>query len=294
MKKELRKENIYMRKPVKRTIQETKNNFVDYLFETYEPKRNNAGEYYFNGLDYLTNEMSYMASDTEKEFIEEFGLAPIAFLELLRIQMAKTSGFGICINNKDLKKAMSNMAIDYEINYVDMQEYYSKLVEYQLIIIISDSTGNQYATTLQQIFNWEYKMWTRWSNNQYQKNKRNSGKSNGEDNEKAESNIQKACEDKEVLAPKIVNADNLPIVGIEQNYLGEDNWEMFEETRYDLFDEEDRDYIRETQEEIDRQQAEANGKGYLPPSDKEFSAIVGEFEDNIDGYEELSAEEFFG
>ena len=162
-----------MEKPIKRRADELKQaNFVDFLFDTYEPKKNSAGEFFYNGLDYLTNEMSYMASETEKEFIEEYGLAPIGFLELIRIQMAKTNGFGICVNNKDLKKAMSALAIDYGLDIAEMQKYYDQLVEAEMIIIISSSTGNQYATTIQQVFNWEYKMWMRWTNNQYQKKKR--------------------------------------------------------------------------------------------------------------------------
>lgn len=166
-----------MIKPTKRKIEELQQpNFVDFLFDTYEPKKNSAGEFFYNGLDYLTNEMSYMASETEKEFVEEHGLAPIGFLELLRIQMAKTSGFGICVNNKDLKKAMSALSIDYGLEIVDMQTYYNQLIEVGILIIISDSVGNQYATTIQQVFNWEYKMWTRWTNNQYQKKKRDSSK----------------------------------------------------------------------------------------------------------------------
>ena len=119
-----------MIKPIKRKIEELQQpDFVDFLYDTYEPKKNSAGEFFYNGLDYLTNEMSYMASETEKEFIEEHGLAPIGFLELLRIQMAKIGGFGICINNKDLRKAMSALAIDYGLDIVDMQTYYDQLIE---------------------------------------------------------------------------------------------------------------------------------------------------------------------
>lgn len=168
-----------MEKPIKRTLAElSQPNFVDFLLDTYSPKKNSAGEYFSMALDYLTNETSYMGSDTEKEFIEEYGVAPIGFLEMLRIQMAKTSGFGICINNKDLKKAMSNLMIDYNLDLVDMQKYYDQLLEYGLLIIISDSAGNQYATSIQQVFNWEYKMWTRFKNNEYQNNHRNDKKNN--------------------------------------------------------------------------------------------------------------------
>ena len=162
-----------MEKPINRPLAElSQPNFVDFLLDTYSPKKNSAGEYFSMALDYLTNETSYMGSDTEKEFVEEYGLAPIGFLEMLRIQMAKTSGFGICINNKDLKKAMSNLMIDYDLDLGDMQKYYDQLLEYGLLVIISDSAGNQYATSIQQVFNWEYKMWTRFKNNEYQKNHR--------------------------------------------------------------------------------------------------------------------------
>lgn len=162
-----------MEKPVKRTEYELPDNFVDYLYATYEPQRNSAGEYYFNGLDYLTNEMSYMSSETEKEFVEEYGLAPIAFLELLRVQMAKSpQGFGLCINDKSLKKAIANIAIDYDLDLAELQEYQRQLQESHLLIIITDSNGNGYATTMQQIFNWEYKMWSRWTNCEYQRKRR--------------------------------------------------------------------------------------------------------------------------
>lgn len=170
-----------MEKPIKRSIFELQQpNFVDYLFATYEPQKNSAGEYFFNGLDYITNEMSYMASDTEKEFVEEYGLAPVGFLEMLRIQMAKTDGFGICINNKSLKKAMTNMVIDYDLEIQELEKYYEQLIDSGLIVIIGDSKGNQYATTPQTVFNWEYKMWTRWKNREYQE--KNRGKKDKENN----------------------------------------------------------------------------------------------------------------
>lgn len=174
-----------MEKPIKRNIFEIQQpNFVDFLFATYEPQRNSAGEYFFNGLDYITNEMSYMASDTEKEFVEEHGLAPVGFLEMLRIQMAKTDGFGICINNRNLKKALMSMVVDYDLDIQDLEKYYEQLVDSGLIAIINDSKGNQYATTTQTVFNWEYKMWTRWKNREYQNNHR--GKNGKQDSDNTE------------------------------------------------------------------------------------------------------------
>lgn len=166
-----------MNKPIKRFENELQDAFVDFLYDTYEPQKNSAGEYFFNGLDYLTNEMTYMTSETEKEFIEEHGFAPIGFLEVLRIHMAKSpQGFGLCINDKSLKKALSNIEIDYDIEREQLMNYYNLLLENHLLIIINDKAGNKYVTTLQQLFNWEYKMWTRWTNNEYQKKRRTNNK----------------------------------------------------------------------------------------------------------------------
>ena len=50
-----------MEKPIKRNAMELKEtNFVDFLFTTYTPKKNSAGEFFSMALDYLTNETSYM------------------------------------------------------------------------------------------------------------------------------------------------------------------------------------------------------------------------------------------
>lgn len=155
-----------MNKPTRRSITELQQkNFVDFLYETYEREKNSAGDCYATPLEYITDEKTYLSSNTEKEFVEEYGFAPIGFLEALRVQMAKTSGFGICVNNNDLKKTLAGMMIDYKIDYEELQKFYELLVEYQFIIFISDSNGNQYATTPQQVFNWEYRMWSRLSNN---------------------------------------------------------------------------------------------------------------------------------
>lgn len=170
-----------MKKPERRTLREIqeKKYFVDFLYATYEPKKNSAGEYFHNGLDYTTNETeSYMASAIEKEFVEKYGLAPIAFLEILRKEMAKTSGFGICITNRDLKKALMSIEIDYGVQQEELYVYYNNLLENQLIFKIYDSMDNEYVSTIQQLFNWEYKMWTRANNNAYQKKKRSKEKEN--------------------------------------------------------------------------------------------------------------------
>lgn len=198
-----------MEKPIKRNEAELQNNFVDYLFELYEPQKNSAGEYFYNGLDYLTNEMSYLASETEKEFVEENGLAPIAFLELLRIQMSKTSGFGICITNKDLKKAMAAMSIDYSLDMSDMENYYKQLIEYHLLLLITDGKGNEYATTTQQIFNWEYKMWTRYNNNKYQKKRRSN--QSATENTNIEENITDSSNDIPIAPTEPAKPLELPV-----------------------------------------------------------------------------------
>lgn len=213
-----------MDKPIKRTIFELKqNSFVDYLFATYEPRKNSAGDYFPSVLDYTTNEMSYLSSSTEKELIEEHGFAPIGFLEALRVHMSKTSGFGICITNKDLKKALANMAIDFDVEQAELQKYYDLLLECQLIVIVTDSKGKQYATTPQQVFNWEYKMWSRWTNNQYQKKRRGtSGKKAEQDEAEAmESESTEEIEDipeKPSFPVKEVPADAIPIPELEDDF----------------------------------------------------------------------------
>ena len=184
-----------MEKPIKRTVAELLQYdcFVDFLYEVYEPTKNSAGENFSNGLDYVTNETSYMSSDTEKEFIEEYGLAPIGLLELLRIQMAKSDeGFGICVSNKNLKKALTGMTIDYELDLQDLEKYYEQLLEFQLIVIIKDSKGNQYATTTQTIFNWEYKMWSRWYSREYKRRKSAERKNEADKEKKPKETAPKA------------------------------------------------------------------------------------------------------
>ena len=117
-----------------------------------------------------------MTSADEKAFIKECGFAPIGFLEVLRSQMTKTGGFGICINNNDFEKAMYGMVIDYKADLQEMQKYYDQLLEHGLLIIISDSQGTQYVTSPQQVFNFEYKMWSRWNDNKNSKNSKNKKK----------------------------------------------------------------------------------------------------------------------
>ena len=166
-----------MEKPIRRTSEELRQpNFVDFLLNTYSPKKNSAGEHFSMALDYLTNERSYMTSADEKAFIKECGFAPIGFLEVLRSQMTKTGGFGICINNNDFEKAMYGMVIDYKADLQEMQKYYDQLLEHGLLIIISDSQGTQYVTSPQQVFNFEYKMWSRWNDNKNSKNSKNKKK----------------------------------------------------------------------------------------------------------------------
>lgn len=134
--------------------------------------------------------------------------------------MAKTGGFGICISNKDLKKAMAAIEIDYDLEREIMEKYYSQLLESHLLIIVCDSQKNQYVTTLQQIFNWEYKMWTRWKNNEYQRKKR--GKDSTADSEKEQiDEISTGVIDKTLIAsPKEILADDDWCSGDVEEFFG--------------------------------------------------------------------------
>lgn len=226
-----------MNKPTRRSITELQQkNFVDFLYETYEREKNSAGDCYATPLEYITDEKTYLSSNAEKEFVEEYGFAPIGFLEALRVQMAKTSGFGICINNNDLKKALAGMMIDYKIDYEELQKFYELLVGYQFIIFISDSNGNQYATTPQQVFNWEYRMWSRLSNNKSQKKSRSEAKKTEKQEKDKEVEVETVIEDvptEPAIAINKVAAETPIIPELEETFetfekgFGADNKDFF-------------------------------------------------------------------
>lgn len=175
-----------MEKPIKRTNKGIQSypNFVDTLEETYQPKLNSAGFTFQNPLDYITEEVQdYMNEYEEKAFINEHGLAPIAFLSLLRIQMSKTSGFGICCNNNDLEKALFSIYLDYGIEIPQLKAYCSQLLDAGMLIKISSlKSGNTYLTCRQQIWNYEYKEYSKWQARTSQANRRKKEKSSQEDN----------------------------------------------------------------------------------------------------------------
>ena len=89
-----------MNKPTRRSITELQQkNFVDFLYETYEREKNSAGDCYATPLEYITDEKTYLSSDVEKEFVEEYGFAPIGFLEALRVQIPNPLVLAICTRN---------------------------------------------------------------------------------------------------------------------------------------------------------------------------------------------------
>ena len=224
-----------MNKPTRRSITELQQkDFVDFLYETYEREKNSAGDCYATPLEYITDEKTYLSSDVEKEFIEEYGFAPIGFLEALRVQMAKTSGFGICVNNNDLKKTLAGMMIDYKIDYEELQKFYELLVEYQFIIFITDSNGNQYATTPQQVFNWEYRMWSRLSNNKSkQKSRSEAKKTEKQEKDKEDETVIEDAPTEPAIAINKVPAETPIIPELEETFetfeksFGADNKDFF-------------------------------------------------------------------
>ncbi len=150
--------------PIRKSVAELETDgYVDRMIAEYEPVKKKTGDYYKFTLEYITNEDTYMTSETEKEFISEYGLAPIGLLEILRMHMCRKNGFGICTTNKDLQKVFFEINIDYEIDLEKLQEYYNLLLDNKLIVEITDSKGQKYATTPQQIFNWETKYCQRYN-----------------------------------------------------------------------------------------------------------------------------------
>lgn len=150
--------------PIRKSVAELETDgYVDRMIAEYEPVKKKTGDYYQFSLEYITNEDTYMTSEAEKEFISEYGLAPIGLLEILRMYMCRKNGFGICTTNKDLQKVFIEINIDYGISIVKLKKYYNLLLSNKLIIEVSDSKGQKYATTPQQIFNWETKYCQRYN-----------------------------------------------------------------------------------------------------------------------------------
>lgn len=170
-----------MEKPILR--KEIPKNYLNYIKETYQPKRTESGEAYDSRLTYITFEQSFMKSKEELELIEKFGFAPIGFLVALRIQMSNGIGYGIPIKDRSLKKALCNIAIDTNIPPKTLDGYYQMLLEYGLLVIIEDSEGNQVLTNRNQLYNWENKEYKRWYDAEAQRKRRRSSKKKAADNE---------------------------------------------------------------------------------------------------------------
>lgn len=201
---------LTMEKPILR--KEIPKNYLDYIKETYQPKRTESGEAYDSRLTYITFEQSFMKSAEELQLIEKYGFAPIGFLVALRIQMSNGIGYGIPIKDRSLKKALCNIAIDTNIPPKTLDGYYQMLLEYGLLVIIEDSEGNQVLTNKNQLYNWENKEYTRWYNAEAQRKKRRTSKKKAEEfeipmvdpNAAAEENTPPPADLIELFAPDIM------------------------------------------------------------------------------------------
>lgn len=175
------KGDFLIEKPILRTV--IPEHYLDYIKETYKPKKTEAGEDYDSKLTFITFEQSFLKSKEEMELIAEHGFAPIGFLVALRIQMSCGIGYGIPMYDRSLKKALMNISIDTEVPLETLQRYYDILLDYGLLVIIGDSEGNQVLTNRNQLYNWENKEYTRWYNAEAQRKKRRSSKKKAADNE---------------------------------------------------------------------------------------------------------------
>ncbi len=170
-----------MDKPFLRNLATMPEHYLDYIKATYKPVKTTSGENYDSPLTYITLEQSFLSSESEKELIEEKGFAPIGFLIALRIEMSRGIGYGIPLYNRALKKALNNIHIDTDIPMETLQDYYDTLIEYNLLIIIDDKQGNQVLTNYNQLYNWEYKEYTRWYNTEAKRKARAKQKDNAEE-----------------------------------------------------------------------------------------------------------------
>lgn len=172
-------EIIHMDKPEIKTI--LPEHYLDYLKETYKPPKTAAGQDYLNNpLTYFTFEQGFLSTDNELDFICKYGFAPIGLLVSLRVNMSSGLGYGIKMG-RPLNKVLNGISLDTDIPMTTLNEYYEQLLSAGFLIIIDDSEGNQVVTTLNQLYNWELKEYTKWCNAEKQRKSRKNKKNKAEE-----------------------------------------------------------------------------------------------------------------
>lgn len=149
------------------------NNTIKEIHSMYPPAKSITGETYKATLEYITTEIDFFEEQGTKELVKSHGLAPVGFYDLLRIEIANSNGYGICITNDDFKIFIFKIKIKLNIDEETVNNYVKLLTEYKLLYIIKDEETNlEYYTTLQSIWNYEYRLYYRYTNREKQKKSR--------------------------------------------------------------------------------------------------------------------------
>ena len=149
------------------------NNTIKEIHSAFPPQESVSGKNYKATLDYITTEIEFYEEKAVKELIKKHGFAPIGFYDLLRVEMATANGYGLCKSNEELKIFLFTLNVKYNIDEETVNKYIDILTEYNLLLSIKDEeTGEEYYTTLQSIFNYEYRLYYRYENREKQRNYR--------------------------------------------------------------------------------------------------------------------------
>ena len=149
------------------------NNTIKEIHSAYPPQESVTGKTYKATLEYITTEIDFFEEHGTKELIKSHGLAPIGFYELLRIEIANSNGYGVCISNDDFKVFIFKIGLKLNIDEETVNNYLKLLTEYKLLYKIKDEDTNmEYYTTLQSVWNYEYRLYYRYSNREKQKKSR--------------------------------------------------------------------------------------------------------------------------
>ena len=164
---------IYMKSKLPQKRITLNNNTINEIHSAFPPQESVTGKSYKATLDYITTEIDFFEEKATKDLVKNYGLAPIGFYELLRIEMAKSNGYGICITNDDFNIFTYTLKIKLNIDEETVNNYVNLLTEYKLLHKIKDEdTDEEYYTTLQSIWNYEYRLYYRYTNREKQKKNR--------------------------------------------------------------------------------------------------------------------------
>lgn len=152
--------------------------------------------------EYITEENNFTFLAETQDCIEKYGLEAIGLYLLLRIRMANALGWGIEITGKEYCRLLNELGFDASQDSSNIDKLIEQLIASKMVYKV-DENNKCYLTTLQQLYNFEYKSWTRACNAEAARNARSKRNYDiGNTNEDNQKNVEN--EDKEQ------HEDNLP------------------------------------------------------------------------------------